>query len=394
MNKNSKNCDLCQSKLLIDIYSPIESYKKSKVFLCRKCGLTHSYFKIKSRNLKKNVTYGAAWGNIRYGKSFISTNTINILKKNLNLNNINDCLDIGSNRGSFINQLGSINKKIRFIGVESDKRLKPDFKKYLRVKNFKTRFEKFDFSRKFDLIHCSHTLEHLDSPSLFFKKIKNFMYDKTILYLEVPNLKVLKHYSNFVEEFFIDKHSYHFSEIDLSNYENKYGLKLIKKFNNKHNLIHLLKLNKNFIKKKNLKSTYLQNFSIIKNYKRDISINLKNLDVFFKKILPIIKSKKIVLFWGAGRIFSALYQRTNLKLFNKNIYLVDKNLSNFIKKINNLKIYKPQEIKKVLPYLVVITARSFESEIKNEIYKYYNKNTKIISLLKNMNSSKKFKYVN
>ena len=116
MKKNNKNCDLCLSKLLIDVYSPIDSNKKSKVFICKKCGLVQSYFKNKSRNLKKIVTYGANWGNIRDGKGFSSSNTLKILKKNLNLNNVKHCLDIGSNRGSFINELGAHNKKVRFIG--------------------------------------------------------------------------------------------------------------------------------------------------------------------------------------------------------------------------------------------------------------------------------------
>ena len=62
----------------------------------------------------------------------------------------------------------------------------------------------------------SHTLEHLKSPNEIFFKIKSTLKSDGILYIEVPNIEFLKQ-SDIVEEWFIDKHLYHFPDIRCFN---------------------------------------------------------------------------------------------------------------------------------------------------------------------------------
>ena len=128
------------------------------------------------------------------------------------------------------------------------------------------------------------------------------MNNKSILYLEVPDIKIIKS-KNCLEEYFIDKHTFHFSDNDIKNYLIKYNFKIIDKIFDKENAIFLIK-KISFIKKKNIKNNYKSNKILIKNYAKNMSFNVAKLKKFKKKLADMILKKKVILFWGAGRIFN------------------------------------------------------------------------------------------
>ncbi len=280
---------------------------------------------------------------------------------------------MGSNRGEFINSLSKLTN-CDFIGVEPDKKLITKYNTR-KVKIIYERFENVKISQKFDLIHCSHTLEHLDSPSFFFEKISKNMNNKSILYLEVPDIKIIKS-KNCLEEYFIDKHTFHFSDNDIKNYLIKYNFKIIDKIFDKENAIFLIKKT-SFIKKKNIKNNYKSHKILIKNYAKNMSFNVAKLKKFKKKLTDMILKKKVILFWGAGRIFNIFQDHVNLKKYKSKIYVCDEYLTNYVKFSNGFKIHKPIFLRKVKFDKIFITARSFERDIRKKIKIIFNNNENI-----------------
>ncbi len=368
------NCDFCCSKNLYKAYKPIGSLLDTCVFICKTCGLSQSSKTTKkSLSKKKRISGGADWGNIRYGKGFRVFKTIKILKNKMNLKKINKCLDVGSNRGEFINSLSKLTN-CDFIGIEPDKKLKTKYNNK-KVKIIYERFENITISQKFDLIHCSHTLEHLDSPSFFFKKISKNMTNKSILYLEVPDIKIIKS-KNCLEEYFIDKHTFHFSDNDIKNYLIRYNFKIINKTSDKENAIYLIKKT-NSKKKQYFNNRYNEHKLLIENYDKNISLNIKRIKMFKKKLDNMISKKQVILFWGAGRIFNIFQNHVDLKKYKSKIYVCDEYLTNYVKFSSGFKIHKPLSLKSVKFDKIFITARSFETDIRKKIKIIFNKDNRI-----------------
>ena len=89
------------------------------------------------------------------------------------------------------------------------------------------RFEnvKLEFNY-FGVVHCSHTLEHMASPMATLKKIWDTMTMGGLLFVEVPNIEIIKRW-DFIEEFFIDKHLFHFSYPALAKYLHKANFEIL-----------------------------------------------------------------------------------------------------------------------------------------------------------------------
>ena len=78
------------------------------------------------------------------------------------------------------------------------------------------RIENLSFSESsFDLAFSSHTLEHLKNPLKHLIKIHNWLREDGVLFLEVPNTEIIG--KDYFEEFFIDKHLYHYTPKTLIN---------------------------------------------------------------------------------------------------------------------------------------------------------------------------------
>ena len=136
-------------------------------------------------------------------------------------------MDIGSNRGGFCKDLTNVNGYIEFGGIEPDGSIIKDYSNDPNNNIINERVENVTLPNDyFDIIYMSHTLEHLKSPNEIFFKIKSALKSDGILYIEVPNIEFLKQ-SDIVEEWFIDKHLYHFSRHTLFQYFKKYDFHII-----------------------------------------------------------------------------------------------------------------------------------------------------------------------
>lgn len=156
--------------------------------------------------------------------------TISNLKKYINKND--KILDIGCGNGYIAYKLSNYVKQITSIDYDPKviNKAKKKYKKknieyicadVLKAKNY--------LSKNFDLIICSHVIEHLEKPFNFLKTLKKF---KSNIYLEVPdiendNLNNVKKKINFYLNYTDSDHIYEFDRNYLIKTLKKNNFKLI-----------------------------------------------------------------------------------------------------------------------------------------------------------------------
>lgn len=318
------------------IYQVPSSRIGAKIMYCKRCQLIQSYYtNIENKHRYKSISCDSDWGNIRHGKGVRLDASIDILS-NLEINNI---LDIGSNRGNFCNWASKHFKSIEIDMIEPDNNICDYNFKFNNL--FNVRFENFNNNKKYDLVYCCHTLEHIDNLHEFFKKV--YIYCDKYLFIDVPNVKVLEHKDN-IEEFFIDKHTYHFSENVLIKMLNYYGFEILKNNTDDFNIVLL--------------SGKTNNKFLLNDYQQILKLNRNNLINKADKINKLFTIKKTVIY-GATRIYDALIKYGNLN-YKDAYYVVDD-----FSPLDN--IYKSEKIKNDKPDLIIILARSSIDKIKKKI---------------------------
>ena len=113
-------------------------------------------------------------GNSLSEKETRNKNLENIINKNIEIENINNVLDFGGDKGQHIPNIFS--KKEKYVydisGVEP-----------IAGVNFTDLKDK---SKKFDFVMCCHLLEHVCSPQQIIEQIKSLMSNESYLYIELP----------------------------------------------------------------------------------------------------------------------------------------------------------------------------------------------------------------
>ena len=160
------------------------------------------------------ITSDASFGNVRYGKSFSAEPTVEFIMKHYK-GRIERVLDVGAGDLSFVRTLLGWDYHPYVAAVEPDKVLIERWGELPNgVQAFPTSIESFSCEGAYDLIHCSHTLEHIKDPLKVLRQLRKMLARNGILYVEVPNLATIRH-EDIVEEWFLDKHLYHFNAVSL-----------------------------------------------------------------------------------------------------------------------------------------------------------------------------------
>ena len=380
-NINKYFCDLCSSNL-DNYYRPINSKRHMLVFQCKNCLLLQSFStKPYKSSPAPSMSFDADRSSVMYTKKLVLPLHQKVFDRfNLNFKSFKFILDIGSNRGDFINFAMNKNSNAIIYAVETRNPLIRQYKKKLNVITFNMRYENFNVSQKFDFIYNVHTLEHMESSINCLKKMKNQLSDFGKIFLSVPNINHSN--TNFFEEIFIDPHTYHFTNNSLINCLNHIGFKILNK-NIKGNEIQYLLCKKNNASNNQHKNRLLGYFdkkNSLYTYQKDIIQNRKNLKKKSETIKNLIKNKNNILFWGAGRIFDGLIKIGKINN-EKNIRVLDKNLYKYFKKIHGFKLIQKKDLKLTEKNTVlVICSRYYLKEIMHEAKKYKFKETLTITL--------------
>lgn len=387
---NSSTCDICGSGDLIPAYKVDDGKFDLKIYVCQNCSLCQSLPRIETVGKRKKVVStsgGAGWGNIRYGKGFRKEHNMDFLNSHLKFskNESFKLLDIGSNRAEFFKIFIKNYPNAYLTGIEPDERLNHEYKDLDKCELINARVEDIEFGKnQFDIIYSSHTLEHLTSPSNTLTRCHDWLKGNGLIYLEVPNLQYINN-DDLIDEFFIDKHLYHFSETTFRNLVLKSGFSILKTDLNDSNLSILAK-KENYLNASNELTFNKQEVNLtiskIEKYSNSLKSNINKLiNVSFK--LNKLAKEKTVIFWGAGRIFHSLvrYGKLNKITFN---WLIDSYLGKYLKEVFGVKIYSPSEIKVKHPNLkpdyVIICSKAFTSEIEYQVKSIY-PSCKVIYLL-------------
>jgi SAM-dependent methyltransferase len=94
-------------------------------------------------------------------------------------------LDIGSGMGTFLFAAKDLYPKA--IGLDVSVKMAEFIEKNMGLKVYVEQLESFSYPEKFSLIHMSHVIEHIPNPNVWLEKAKEFMYDDSILVVNVPN---------------------------------------------------------------------------------------------------------------------------------------------------------------------------------------------------------------
>lgn len=373
-NPNIKiTCDFCNG-ILISFYKVPDSGRGIIVYVCEECGLVQSISTKKNSLMKKeaSISSGATWGNIRHSKGLRLKTAIPILRNKVAWSNINKVLDVGSNRGDFVNWINKEKNQIEITAIEPDRTIVDSYINNGSIRTIIGKLENVNLDKEnFDFIYCCHTLEHADSASDMINKIYNLLKPGGYFYLDVPNIDVIS-LEDQVEEFFIDKHTFHFNRPLLADYLKNMGFQILtgEYDNDNYNIVMLLRKEKKkvsieFNTQKNGLPKY--NKAMINSYIINLKINRGKLPDIVAKINPFFDRQKVAV-WGAGKIFDALVRFGGLNA-KKLECVVDEYLWKIVHEAHGVNIESPFILKIKNPDVVLILAHSSTEEITNKVRK-------------------------
>jgi SAM-dependent methyltransferase len=338
-------CDFCGGRLET-AYNAVGS--AWDVCVCLNCGLVQSVNWARTADVPHDpsLSAGARFGNIRYGKSLVRDDDIDRLSKYVDWPETKAILDVGSNRGAFLKKVREMAPQADLYGIEPDPKV-IDYYSIATIAN--VRLEHWLHPNPgvtFDLIYCSHTLEHLPSAKLGISKMKSHLALGQFLYVRVPNLNEIGDPA-IMEEYFIDKHSFHFTPMTLEQYFVAEGLGYEMGVSDADIWVVAWKKNPRPM------------FGMIGDY---ASTLLRNREKLITVAHTINGMAPTVVIWGGGRIYTSLISSG----LQWEIPVIDTYLP---KDASHPKVMRPDEFFNS-PHSavmnIVILSREYENEIRSE----------------------------
>lgn len=364
-------CDLCGRDALHFAYHAEPSPRDLKVHVCGHCGLVQSLPRIDRTPTRHGaaVSSGADWGNVRYGKGFRTEAVLNALARHTKLDGPSALLDVGSNRGSFAKAFLAAAPKASITAVEPDERYAGNCADLPRTKLVWARTEQTNFpDASFDIVHSCHTVEHLGAPFAALKDHARVLRHGGLMVLDAPNIALIGG-DDIVEEWFIDKHLYHFSKTTLRRMIEAAGFTIVAG-PEPADLTNLL-----FVAKKTSPPVAeiapdpaepMQAEALIRRYRHTRAANRAALKAVARE-LTALRPKRVAL-WGAGRLFDSLvlaggFDPKALAL------LIDAHLVQYMPKLHGVTLSSPEALSSTPVDVIVAMSRFFSDEIAAEAKK-------------------------
>lgn len=368
MHADLPACNLCGQDALSFVYRPERSPRELNVYLCRHCGLVQSLPRIDRTTGRQDaaVSCGADWGNVRYGKGFRTDAVMEALAGHVKLDQPLALLDVGSNRGRFAQAFLDAAPKAHVTAVEPDERYADSCAGLARTKLIKARIEQTDFAEaSFDIIHSCHTIEHLAGPFQSLTAHARVLKQGGILVLDAPNIALIGG-EDILEEWFIDKHLYHFSNTTLARMLEAAGFTILAG-PDPSDLTNLL-----FVARKT-KAPVTEiapdpievalSAALVQRYRKTRGLNCAALKEAAQE-LERLKPGRTAL-WGAGRLFDSLVL---LGGFNPKrlALLIDAHLIQYMSDRHGVKLAAPEKLQSMPVDTIVVMSRHFSKEITAE----------------------------
>jgi len=364
----SISCDFCRATALGEDYAPSGSTRGLKVYVCPSCGLVQSGPRIartKDRHAAA-VSGDADWGNVRYGKGFRTQAALDALAAHADLNGALRLLDVGSNRGSFARAFLDAAPDARITAVEPDERFADSCASLPRTELVRARIEDTALpDQQFDIVHSCHTIEHLGAAFAALKDHARVLKDGGLLVIDAPNI-VLTGGDDIVEEWFIDKHLFHFSARTLSRMIEAAGFTIIRR-NDPADLVNLL-----FVARKTGAGTdaigpdpaeAAQATALMARYRTTRASNLAALRQAAAELTGLAPRR--VALWGAGRLFDLLVREGGFEPDTLAL-LIDSHLKTHMDERHGVTLSGPEALDTSID-VVVVMSRMFADEITVQV---------------------------
>jgi len=358
-------CELCRCDALEPVYTPERSTRGISVHICTNCGLVQSLPRAdRAPRRPAAVSSGADWGNVRYGKGFRTKIAVDaVLRHNDSASSLT-VLDVGSNRGSFARALLNVVPQAEIVAVEPDERVAESCARLERTELLVSRIEDTALeSGRFDVIHSCHTIEHVAHPADVLNDHWRTLKTYGQLYLDAPNLELIGA-DDIVEEWFIDKHLYHFSERTLSRMVETSGFTIVE-LPDPDDLSNLFLVAQKCAPFGTPFAADPQEvdkaYRLIATYVAGRARNLAALSAVAAELATL--APRGVAMWGAGRIFDSLvvHGRFDAKMLK---LLIDTHLKPHVGERYGCALAGPESLAEANPGVVVIMSRSFAGEIE------------------------------
>ncbi len=216
-------------------------------------------------------------------------------------------LDVGSNRGSFARAFLAEAPHAQLTCVEPDERVAVSCADVARVESICARIEDTTFPDEiFDIIHSCHTIEHLRSPNDVLAEHWRTLKPGGLLIVDAPNIALISA-DDILEEWFIDKHLFHFSAGTLARLFHANGFEVVDgpDPSDRENLLFAAR--KRPVAARPIARAPREadhGLELINHY---VANRARNLAALTKVAADLASfSHKRIVLWGAGRLFDAL----------------------------------------------------------------------------------------
>jgi SAM-dependent methyltransferase len=359
------SCDLCGHNDLAFGYAPERSTRGLKVYLCRHCGLMQSLPRIARTGQRDAmaVSSGADWGNVRYGKGFRTVQAMDAIKPFADFQAPLKLLDVGSNRGRFVTAFLDAAPSATVTAVEPDERYADLSAGLPRTKMIQKRIENTGLEdASFDIVHSCHTIEHLAEPFAALKDHARVLKDGGLLVIDAPNIALIGG-NDILEEWFIDKHLFHFSHRTLSRMIEAAGFTIIA-HPDAGDAINLL-----YVARKTgaAKTEFAADAAEVAHsdmlLQRYAATRTENLAAMREAAAEIngFAGKRVAL-WGAGRLFDSLVLAGGFDPKRLTL-LIDTHLAALVAERHGVKPVIPGALIETPVDVIVIMSRGFATEI-------------------------------
>jgi SAM-dependent methyltransferase len=364
---DAQACDFCRRAALTPMHTPEGSTRGLTVMLCGHCGLVQSTPRI-ARTAHRHaaaVSGGADWGNVRYGKGFRTAIALETIARHSDMAAPLRLLDVGSNRGSFARAFLAAAPKSQILAVEPDERFAASCADLPRTDLVQARIEDASLaSASFDIVHSCHTIEHLAAPFTALKDHARVLKPGGLLVIDAPNIALIGG-RDIVEEWFIDKHLYHFSAVTLGRMIEGAGFEIIAEPDPSDDINLLFVARKTGLAAPGAASDPMEvgiATALIQRYQATRLANLAALRGAAAAIRAMAPQR--LALWGAGRLFDLLVREGG---FDPRLLtlLIDSHLIQHMPSRHGVTLSGPEALADV--DAVIVMSRMFADEISREV---------------------------
>jgi methyltransferase family protein len=275
-------------------------------------------------------------------------------------------LDVGSNRGRFTAAFLEAAPNALVTAVEPDERYADSCADMARTTLMLARIEEAQLANAgFDIVHSCHTIEHLAHPFASLKDHARVLKPGGLLVLDAPNIALIGG-DDILEEWFIDKHLYHFSQNTLGRMIEAAGFAIIEHPDPKDR-INLL-----FVARKNGEAStdiaadpaeVMNAAHLLTSYVGTRAANCDALSCAAQE-LESLKPQRVAL-WGAGRLFDSLVRTGGFDPADLAL-LIDAHLIAHMDSRHGVRLSPPHALSGAVVDVIVVMSRGFADEIVAE----------------------------